>query len=37
MDTGKSMGMVLRLETSENNEFSKSVKFVWTFLEAKMA
>ena len=26
MDTGKSMGMVLRLETSENNEFSKSVK-----------
>ena len=29
------MGRVLRLETSENNEFSKSVKFFWTFLEAQ--
>ena len=29
------MGMVLRLETSENNEFSKSVKFFWTFFGGK--
>ena len=29
------MGWVPRLETAENNEFLKSVKFFWTFLETK--
>ena len=29
------MGMVQELETAENDEFSKSVKFFWTFLEAQ--
>ena len=31
---GKAMGRVPRLETPENNEFLKSVKFFWTFFEA---
>ena len=35
MDTEKTMGRVSRLETIENYEFSKSVKFFWTFLEAQ--
>ena len=29
------MGRVSRPETAENYEFSKSVKFFWTFLEAQ--
>ena len=29
------MGMVLRLDTSENNEFSKSVKFLLDFFGGK--
>ena len=33
MDTEKTMGRVLRPETLEIYEFSKSVKFFWTFLE----
>ena len=32
---GKTMGRVSRLETVENTEFSKSVKFFWTFWEPK--
>ena len=35
LDMGKTMGRVWRLETAENNEFLKSVKIFWTFLEAK--
>ena len=35
MDTEKTMGRVSRPETLENDEFSKSVKFFWTFLEAQ--
>ena len=35
LDMGKTMGRVPRLETGENNEFLKSVNFVWTFLDAK--
>ena len=35
MDTEKTMGRVSRPETAENYEFSKSVKFFWTFLEAQ--
>ena len=32
---GKTMEWVPRLETAENDEFLKSVKFFWTFFEAK--
>ena len=35
LDMEKKMGWVPRLETAENNEFLKSVKFFWTFFEAK--
>ena len=32
LDMEKKMGWVPRLETAENTEFLKSVKFFWTFL-----
>ena len=37
LDMEKKMGWVPRLETAENTEFLKSVKFVWTFLAPEMA
>ena len=35
LDMGKTIGRVSSLETDENDEFSKSVIFFWTFLEAQ--
>ena len=35
LDMEKKMGWVPRLETAENTEFLKSVKFFWTFLETQ--
>ena len=35
LDMEKKMGWVPKLETAENNEFLKSVKFFWTFLSTQ--